>query len=119
MVMVYEIQGTRKEPQMTPAEFAQGIARMKLNAANLPYANLVQHTASMDTTDAPAELSEYIAYLKQLVADRAPKPATRKTGNCYKCDGSGYINAFRHRDAGACYACGGTGNRKRTQTAPR
>jgi hypothetical protein len=110
---------------MTSAEFAQGIEQLKANAAKLPYKNLVGHTNAMCSHDTPAEFDDYVAYLKQLVADRAPKPAPvattapRKTGNCYKCDGSGYINAFRHRDAGACYACGGTGNRTRTPTAPR
>ena len=30
-------------------------------------------------------------------------------GECIKCDGSGYINAFGHINGGKCFLCNGTG----------
>lgn len=34
---------------------------------------------------------------------------SKMTANCYKCDGTGRINAFSHYAKGVCFACGGQG----------
>jgi hypothetical protein len=100
------------------ADFAAGINHIKAKTLKLTNQQLAAHVKSWSTPDTPAEFDEYVAWCKDLLASRTAEVETvevaapRKTGNCYKCDGTGHINAFRHRDAGACYACNGTGNRK-------
>jgi len=43
------------------------------------------------------------------VRDSLIKRIEKPRGNCPKCQGTGYIRAFRHRAGGVCFKCEGKG----------